>query len=198
MLPRHLRIYWLLYLYLAIVAVVISYLAYSQHQAIREAAVHEAGHAVVAWYSGRYTVTHVTIDVFGGGATTYYSRPITTPAEAWSRCAVTAAGAESVRLLLGITPSGDEDDLNHEDGVAAILLVDQAIGEDIAPPWDAAWQAPVNATPQSFRAECAVGAHRILAAHVGAIQKIGAAVMDKRDLNHLDLTNLLGAPPLDP
>lgn len=165
-------------------------------------AIHEAGHTIVAWHTAYAIADYVVISENGGGLYLGYvaNSPID---DAWHSCAISIAGAEATRLLLGDHPDyatrpkeGTTGDFQVINDNADALIAYQAAGQDITPSWfpktERHWADRVDVLTT-----CAGIASDELILHADEVTKVFDALYAKYYLSKTEIASLIGPPVVD-
>lgn len=145
---------------------------------------HEAAHAVVALHHGKPTVrADVIRNHRVGGSVSYGSVHGAIADVAYQNMQISFAG-QIIDVAGGYLDGGSQDDMRQVTDTAMMILSTGARPEGFA------GSLTVERLVRSARAEAAT----LLGNHEAAIERITAALVEKRILNHADLVTLLELP----
>jgi len=180
-------------------------------------AVHEAGHAVVAYYSteceplARVSILPRGMTLGVTQQTPAADRHLMTEPELRARLRVLMGGHSAERLLLGSASSGAENDLKEATRIASKMVANYGMSKSLGPAYyehqsehpflgqrigtDAGASAATLSAIECEARDCltaaAAEARELLTLHRGALERLVEALLERETLEERDLVGLL-------
>jgi hypothetical protein len=157
-------------------------------------AVHEAGHAVYAWFDTDFAVGPVSVSGRAGNASLTYPNP-PAASDLWRIAASAVASGQAVFQETNTVPNGLQGDDIFLESAADNLLGMQAVGKNISPPWKTGRALPPRYAMTDVQILSTFRASDILAAHPQELRRVAAELERCGILDTADLARLLGPRP---